>query len=541
MILDSDLPSRPSLLSLPIEVLQDILELAVHEKHALPVVESTHPADGFELFYSRRKANQKSSYRIRFVCKQIDEVIVKYLFREVKIGFGWNYLYINPPIQELIDGAMGRVFRENARVLTLDQIILQNPPRFEDDRHRDHEYNQGLPTEVWYHYPEPMTKDEKDVRYKELMEEVHQLLPAAMASMSNLVEIQCRLDMQSSAHPLGVTFSNGLSGLSTIETLKIRAQVPNNDYRSEKASVGKYLQAIGGMKNLHTFEFSVSSRRHYLCGLNDLWPAFQAAGIRLRSISVDDVSQSMLEYLVSFTGLQRLALSPLPTDPGDIRELMLPFLFNNVVVRHSRTLSHLAVTGEGQGWCINQHHTSALARCRSLESLTTPLWVLNQKDDFNFLTPLEFIFEFTRTLPSLRQLVLKLTGSNSTNHWRMEIAPQVLLSVHNAVTSIEHSEVSLVPEVLTIQYDRLGSVEYRLVELQLGSGATTWRYYGEKQAWMMAPLRLPSERRNRRGDSFVPVPEDLKRQMEQQERDRIAGRVTYAVEKKAKGVLPGQF
>ncbi|KAF9533843.1 hypothetical protein CPB83DRAFT_411643 [Crepidotus variabilis] len=159
MILDTGLSAPSGLLSLPIEVLQDILELAVRASGVQTPV--GHPTHGFAYLYVNRKENQKSAYRIRFVCKQIDGVVVKYLFREVKIRLTWNRLCINPPLRELTDGAMGCVFRENARVLSLDRIFLPNPPRFEDDKHRDHEENRNLPSEVWYHYPEPMTKEEK--------------------------------------------------------------------------------------------------------------------------------------------------------------------------------------------------------------------------------------------------------------------------------------------------------------------------------------------------------------------------------------------
>ncbi|KAF9533845.1 hypothetical protein CPB83DRAFT_411938 [Crepidotus variabilis] len=378
------------------------------------------------------------------------------------------------------------------------------------------------------------------VKYEKLMEEARETIPTVMASMSKLVEMRYQMDMQSTSQWLGSAFSKGLSALSTIETIKIQARVQFRTNRSEEAPFGQHLQAISGMRNLHTFEFSVSSECNLPSDLDDLWRAMQAANIQLRSISVDDVSPSLLEYLASFRGLCHLALSLLMRDgmaSGDGEEKMVSFLFK-VVVRHSGTLSHLAVAGRSRCWCITEHNISALARCRSLKSLTTSL---KQNIDFDFLTPLEFIFEYIQTLPSLRQLVLQLTRifPDPPNYWRMGIAPQVLLSVHNAVTSIEHHEVSLVPEVLTIEYGNAGSVEYRLVELQLGSGAKTWRYYGEKPAWFHFDWILCDGMDSDEEDSIVSG--DFQRRMQQQKKDRIAERVTYAAEQKAKGVLPGQF
>ncbi|KAF9533841.1 hypothetical protein CPB83DRAFT_411631 [Crepidotus variabilis] len=389
MILDRDLSMRSSLLSLPNEVLQKILEFAVHEDQAQ--AKSRYQAHSFQEFYFNRKANQESAYRIRFVCKRIDGAVVKYLFREVKIRLGWDYLSINPPLRELAEGVMGRVFRENARTLILDQILLQNSPRFEDDRHRDHERNRDLPTEVWYHYPEPMTKEEKTVKYEELKEEVYRMLSVAMVSMSKLVEIRYKSDMQSSAQPLGVAFSSGLSALSNIETLKIQAEIPLHDNRSQKSSLEKHLQAISGLKNLHTLEFSVFSRCNLRIDLDDLWRAMQAANIQLRSLSVDDMSPRLLEYLASFTGLYNLTLSPLPTNHimgfGDnTQEEMAVFFFNNVTMRHSRTLSHLAIAGKMPCWSINNHNIFALARCQSLTSLAIPFCIMESDLDSDIRT-----------------------------------------------------------------------------------------------------------------------------------------------------------
>ncbi|KAF9533836.1 hypothetical protein CPB83DRAFT_831666 [Crepidotus variabilis] len=427
MISDRNLSARSTLLSLPIEVLQNILQLAVREDQALS--KSKYQTQSFKEFYFNRKANQESAYRIRFVCKRIDGAVVEHLFREVKIRLGWNCLTINPPLQELAEGAMGRVFRENARILILDEIISRSSLRFADDRHRDDEHNWDLPTEAWYHYPEPMTKEEKAVKYEELKEEVYRLLPVAMSSMSKLVEI----------------------------------------------------------------------RRDLKSGLDDLWRAMQAAGIQLRSLSVDDMSPSLLEYLLSFSGLHFLALSPPPptndmfgdSGQGEIAS----FLFNDVIVRHSKTLFHFAIADRDS--------------------------------------------DIRATL-----LIIKLIAFRPSH---MLTTAEPSLSVHNAVTSIQHREISLLPEILTIEYDT-GFVEYRLVTI---SGATPlavlssteatwtchWRYYAENTGWLGAECELGGGLRMCRRAT----PENLLRQRELEQRDRIAGRVLYAAAQKAKGVLPGNF
>ncbi|KAF9533846.1 hypothetical protein CPB83DRAFT_411763 [Crepidotus variabilis] len=319
-----------------------------------------------------------SAYRVRFVSRKINEAIAKHLFREVTIRLGWNRLFVNPPLRELADGTAGQVFREHARVLNLDEILLEDPPPFQDDIHRDHDYNRYLPTEVWYHYPEPMTKDEKIEKYEALMGEVCQILPAAIASMSKLVEIRYQVDFRSSSQWLGSAVSRGLSALSNIGTIRIQIQ-PRADC-SQEDPLENHLQVIGSLKNLHTLEISVLFS-HMPSGLDHLWRDMQATGIQLRSISVDDVSFSLLEYLASFTGLQHLTLSllrPHGEKYVDEEEEMAAFLFKTVLARHDRTLSHLAIVGEANCWSINDYCATALTRCRALVSLTTSLCVLGQ-------------------------------------------------------------------------------------------------------------------------------------------------------------------
>ncbi|KAF9533842.1 hypothetical protein CPB83DRAFT_889642 [Crepidotus variabilis] len=367
--------------------------------------------------------------------------------------------------------------------------------------------------------------------------------------MSKLVEIRYILDMNPTSQWLGSAFSKGLSALSNqIGTITVQAEVQFQPSRSKEAPLlGEHMQAISGMKNLHTFEFT-SSGRNLPSDLDDVWRAMKAAGIRLRSISVDVMSPSLLEYLASFSGLHNLALSPLPLNTmerGDGQEKMASFLFENVVVQHSRTLSHFAVTGKTHCWSISNLNISALARCQFLTSLTTPLCIPESDNDSDIRASVELLFQLIQNLPSLHQMILKLTASGpSGSHMLTMAKPSV--SVHNAVTSIEHHEVSLVPGILTIEYGATSrSVEYRLVEMYLSSSATTWCYYAEKPGWLGKPcidrtVRIGCVLRRR----VLPVAEDILQQRQQQiERHQLVevGRVTYTAEQKAKGVLPGQF
>ncbi|KAF9533840.1 hypothetical protein CPB83DRAFT_844606 [Crepidotus variabilis] len=133
-------------------------------------------------------------------------------------------------------------------------------------------------------------------------------------------------------------------------------------------------------------------------------------------------------------------------------------------------------------------------------------------------------------------MTLTLTAAGSFGLHILSMA-EASSSVHNTVTNIEYREMSLVPEALTVKYDG-GSVEYHLVQVQSSSSAATWRYYAEKPEWLGVSRMF-----NRRGCVLHTVQRSQKESLrrDQERRDRIAGRISYAAEQRANGTLPGNF
>lgn len=130
---------------------------------------------------------------MRLVCKRLNTAITRFLFREVRIQLGWDGLSINPPLGEIVLEESGRVFRENARVLKINLCNLSKSLTFtHDDTSRDGNplMARALSPGAWYHFPEPLCQVEKNRRYQELIQEVEDKLPAAIAAMNGVIEIQ---------------------------------------------------------------------------------------------------------------------------------------------------------------------------------------------------------------------------------------------------------------------------------------------------------------------------------------------------------------
>ncbi|KAJ7174174.1 hypothetical protein C8R43DRAFT_1119541 [Mycena crocata] len=135
-------------------------------------------------------------------------------------------------------------------------------------------------------------------------------------------------------------------------------------------------------------------------------PAFQSAA---------PTDEHALQYLRSHPGLQRLDLTQIESlyDPRDF-DVYADLFFENILPRHTETLTHLAITPGRHGrWALTKRNAGAILQCRALVELGVELKLM-MKIDYAVL-----LLDIALDLPHLKTLTITMTqgwyGQESKN------------------------------------------------------------------------------------------------------------------------------
>ena len=122
------------------------------------------------------------------------------------------------------------------------------------------------------------------------------------------------------------------------------------------------LAQLGSLKALHLDR----------CIPYDFWPVFSATNIRLREVTVDYVDSHFLDYLGSYSGLERLRLSFNGIQLGKaINDSAAERFYMECLPMHCASLKSITISPKTTGrWCMNIDNARVLRECRALEDLT---------------------------------------------------------------------------------------------------------------------------------------------------------------------------
>ncbi|KAF9266006.1 hypothetical protein L218DRAFT_997358 [Marasmius fiardii PR-910] len=103
-------------------------------------------------------------------------------------------------------------------------------------------------------------------------------------------------------------------------------------------------------------------------GNDALWILLREEGIRLRDLAVTVISQELVDYLQSYSGLETLVLSDVESD--QTRNASEAF-YQKVLPKHAQTLVSLTVDAQNtHEWCLTQKNAMAFQSCRNLMNLS---------------------------------------------------------------------------------------------------------------------------------------------------------------------------
>jgi hypothetical protein len=108
-----------------------------------------------------------------------------------------------------------------------------------------------------------------------------------------------------------------------------------------------------------------------------LWSALRETGIKLSKLKVsgtENAIDKMFTYLLSYTGLQKLAILALQMDTQEMEDKAGQIFWRKVIPHHRDSLTTLFIEAVFESeWCYGPYAVPALRRCLSLRDLTIPV------------------------------------------------------------------------------------------------------------------------------------------------------------------------
>lgn len=102
---------------------------------------------------------------------------------------------------------------------------------------------------------------------------------------------------------------------------------------------------------------------------SDTWRCLQIYEVHLEEITAAAVTDGLLQYLASYSGLQRLSLPRAGLNTG-ADSGQISAMFFDVLLEHATALSHCSRAAEYQGgWCFGSRNRQAISRLQHLTTL----------------------------------------------------------------------------------------------------------------------------------------------------------------------------
>lgn len=106
--------------------------------------------------------------------------------------------------------------------------------------------------------------------------------------------------------------------------------------------------------------------------MNQFWVDLSHAGIHLQEIELNNIVPGFMQYLTTYSGLKKLAISTILFQTTAESEVAATQFFADPfkLANHSDTLEYLSINVTYEGlWCVGQHNVYKIAQLNSLRVL----------------------------------------------------------------------------------------------------------------------------------------------------------------------------
>ncbi|KDR70944.1 hypothetical protein GALMADRAFT_254550 [Galerina marginata CBS 339.88] len=157
----------------------------------------------------------------------------------------------------------------------------------------------------------------------------------------------------------------------------------------------------------------------------EIWIALREERIHLKEISTDEVNDGFLEYLASYSGLEKLTLSSATADTARQSDALAMRFYTEVLPSHSHSLVGLDVCPIYEGkWCFGKHNMSSLLKCTKLANLKIHINA-DEIDREKKQDAVWTLLEIADDLPNLSRLSIASADSESNRTGRSGSNPSI--------------------------------------------------------------------------------------------------------------------
>ncbi|KAF8964237.1 hypothetical protein BDZ97DRAFT_920873 [Flammula alnicola] len=370
------------LLSLPFDILDEICQLIVQNatKPTFCRCTDTEPA-GFLQFYKTRRPKEISAYATRLTCKQLNDILVKYLFRDVYMRLGWDWLHVNPPLRELAFNS-NNIFRQNARALRIGPLVKDLKIRYfqHNDIDRDDESLLYLPLDIYDVYPDAKSASQKREKLRDLVEDLKAHLASAISSLSNVEEFAWEIHEMEYPDWFHAAVTAGLASLGKVKRVRLCRR--NNWRTRDKPPVAFFRDMTKFTNNMHHLtHLEIDFNERLPPDYDEFWDSLKAARVKLLSMKTNAVSMPALEYVASYSGIEHLSFGHRTLALAESIADMATYMFDSVLAQHTESLQALdlpVILDEDCSWCIAEENIEAISNCKLLRALSAMFCVWSQ-------------------------------------------------------------------------------------------------------------------------------------------------------------------
>ncbi|KAF4610918.1 hypothetical protein D9613_006547 [Agrocybe pediades] len=157
----------------------------------------------------------------------------------------------------------------------------------------------------------------------------------------------------------------------------------------------------------------------------EIWDTLREERIRLKEICTDEVNDALLEYLASYSRLERLTLSSATADTASKSDALAIKFYREVLPSHAESLVSLDVSPVYEGkWCFGKHNASSLLQCVRLANLK--IHINSEEIDRDRKQDAVWnLLEVAEDLPNLSQLSIHSADSESNRGGRSGGNPSI--------------------------------------------------------------------------------------------------------------------
>ncbi|KAF8982252.1 hypothetical protein BDQ17DRAFT_1549248 [Cyathus striatus] len=137
-------------------------------------------------------------------------------------------------------------------------------------------------------------------------------------------------------------------------------------YGSEPLAKRRLLRNYDNQEIVQSYETQLFAK--------NTWDIFNAKKIHLQEISLDKPTESFVQYLTSYSGLESLTITSATRTTPEYSDSIAQDFYLRALCAHENSLASLVISSWLKGkWCIGEHNMDSISKLINLRNLSIPI------------------------------------------------------------------------------------------------------------------------------------------------------------------------